>query len=69
MDGRVAVMKLPIPSCPWLQLSEHPSGFRKEMFRLNAKFVADSLLYSLILNTTATQYNAHSTVSTHLTTD
>ena len=34
----------------------HRNSFQGGMFKLNAKFDADSLLYSVILNATATQY-------------
>ena len=37
-------------------LLNHPNSFRGGMFELNAKFDADSLLYSVILNAVATQY-------------
>ena len=40
---------------PW-RPSESSECFHRGMFRLNAKFDADSLLYSDILNVTATQY-------------
>ena len=35
-------------------LLSHPNSFCGGMFKLNAKFNADSLLYLLILNVTAT---------------
>ena len=34
----------------------HANSFYRGMFKLNAKFNADSLLYSVIFNVTATQY-------------
>ena len=37
-------------------LVNHPNSFHGGMFKLNAKFDADLLLYSVILNVTATQY-------------
>ena len=37
-------------------LLNHPNSFLGRMFKLNAKFDADSLLYLLSLNVTATQY-------------
>ena len=37
-------------------LLNHPNTFHRGMFKLNAKFDADSLLYSVILNETATRY-------------
>ena len=41
------MMKLPITSCHSCGLLNHPNGFRGGMFKLNAKFDADSLLYLL----------------------
>ena len=37
-------------------LLNHPNSFHGGMFKLNTKFDADLLLYSVILNATATQY-------------
>ena len=37
-------------------LLNHPNSFQTGMFKLNAKLYTDSLLYSVILNATATQY-------------
>ena len=37
-------------------LLNHPNSFLRRMFKLNAKFDADSFLYSVILIVTATQY-------------
>ena len=37
-------------------LLNHLSGFHRGMVKFNAKFDADSLLYSVILNVTAIQY-------------
>ena len=37
-------------------LLNHLNNFHREMFKLNAKFDADSLLYSVTLNVIATQY-------------
>ena len=37
-------------------LMNHPNSFHGGMFKLNAKFDADSLLYSVFLNVRATQY-------------
>ena len=56
MSGHIVVMKLPITSCPQLRPLGHLDSFCGGIFRLNAKPDADSLLYSLILNATATQY-------------
>ena len=56
MSGHIIMMKLPITSCPQLQPSESSKQFPGRMFKLNAKFDADSLLYSVILNATVTQY-------------
>ena len=44
--------KLPTAAAFW----NHLNSFHREMFRLNAKFNAGSLLYSVILNVMATQY-------------
>ena len=46
-------------------LLNHLISFRGGMFKLNAKYDADSLLYSVILNAMAT--HAHSMVPTSLT--
>ena len=37
-------------------LLNHPNSLRERMFKLNAKFDENSLLYSVILNAMATQY-------------
>ena len=37
-------------------LLNHPCSFHRGMFKLKAKFDADSLVYSVILNVTAAQY-------------
>ena len=47
MSRFLVVMKLPITSCPQLQPSESSEQFPEGMFKLNAKFNADPLLYSL----------------------
>ena len=49
MSRCIVLMKLPITSCPQLQPSESSEYFlrRNVQFKLNAKFDADSLLYSL----------------------
>ena len=47
MNGHIVVMKLPITSCPLLRPSEHLNSFWGRVFKLNAKFDADSLLYLL----------------------
>ena len=47
MNRHIAMMKLPITSCPWLRPLSHPSSFHRGMFKLNAKCDADLLLYSL----------------------
>ena len=48
MSGRVVVVKLPITSCPQLWgLLTHPNSFCGGLFKLNAQFNADSLLYLL----------------------
>ena len=46
-SGRVGVMKLPITSAHSCSLLSHLNSFRGGMFKLNAKFDADLLLYSL----------------------
>ena len=43
----LVVMKLPVTRCPWLWPSESWNSFHEGMFKLNAKFDADSLLYLL----------------------
>ena len=54
VSGHVVVMKLPVAhSC---SLLNHPNSFHGGAFKLNAKFDADSLFYSVIFNATATQY-------------
>ena len=63
------IMKLPITSCPWLwptESSNHPNSFHGGMFKLNAKFDVDSLLYCLIHfeRNGPHSTHAHSTVST-----
>ena len=47
MSGCIVVMKLPITSCHSWGLLNHPSSFHGRMFKLNTKFDADLLLYSL----------------------
>ena len=47
MSRCVVVVKVPITSCPQLQPLSHPNSFCRGMFKLNAKFSADLLLYSL----------------------
>ena len=47
MNGHVGMMKLPITSCSQLWPSESSNSSRGGMFRLNAKFDADLLLYLL----------------------
>ena len=42
-----------LPSCGLLS---HPNSFRGRIFKLNTKFGADLLLYSVISNAMATQY-------------
>ena len=44
----------PVAHC--CSLPNHPDSFHRGMFKLKAKFDADSLLYSVILNVMATQY-------------
>ena len=44
MSGPVVVIKLPIPVAHGCGLLNHANSFLREMFRLNAKFDADSLL-------------------------
>ena len=47
MSRCIVLMKLPITSCPSCALLNHPNSFRRGMLKLNTKFDADSLLYSL----------------------
>ena len=47
MSGHVVVMKLPITSFHSCSLLNHPNSFHREMFKLNAKCDAYSLLYWL----------------------
>ena len=56
MNGHVVVMKLPITVTHSCRLLNHPNSFPGGMFKLNAKFDADSLLYSVILGVMVTQY-------------
>ena len=54
MSRHIVMMKLPIAhSCSFLN---HLNSFLGGIFKLNTKFDADLLLYSVILNATATQY-------------
>ena len=56
MSRHVVVMKLPVTSCPELWTSESSEYFLWRNVQAKAKLDADSLLYLLILNVTATQY-------------
>ena len=47
MNRHIVMMKLPITSCPQLRPSESSKEFHGRMFKLNAKFDADFLLYLL----------------------
>ena len=47
MSRHVVVIKLPVTSCHSCGLLNHLNSFHGGMFKLNGKFDADSLLYSL----------------------
>ena len=47
MSGRVVMTKLPITSCPYCGLLNHPNSFYGGMFKLNTKSDADSWLHLL----------------------
>ena len=58
-DARIGIMSwwsCQSPVVHSYSLLNHLNSFHRTMFKLNAKFDADSLLYSVILNVTATQY-------------
>ena len=59
------MIKLPITSFPELQPLNHPNNFHRRMFKLNAKFDADSLLY-LLCHFECNSYTLHMLTQQHL---
>ena len=58
------MMQLPSLVAQSCGLLNHPNSFYGGMFKLNAKFDVDSLLYLIISNAKATQYTCSLNAST-----
>ena len=56
MSGRIVVRSCQSPVTHSCGLLNHPDSFCEGMFKLNTKFDADLLFYSVILNVIAAQY-------------